>query len=104
MFGYWWAFLPDVNSEKSNIGGLGLMITLESTPSGRSAAFTVLLSLLSYSKLYLLQADTRYKDDSNRIYYIEQYLQKYIYLFQQTHDNVFYTVFCSPRNQPGKYT
>lgn len=97
-FGYWWAFLPDLKNDKCDIGGLALLITLESNSSGRSAAFTVLLSLLTSSKLYLLQADTRLKIfiQIKYEYEIVQYYKHY--LFQQTHDNVFYTIFCSTWN------
>ncbi|XP_077298499.1 HEAT repeat-containing protein 6 [Arctopsyche grandis] len=59
IFGYWWALLPDgKTTDACDIGGLALAMLWEPTVAGRSAAFTVLLSLLSASRAYLLQADT----------------------------------------------
>lgn len=80
MFGYWWALLPDspevdrwTNDEGSK-NTLAYCAVSDPIATSRASVLSVILALLSGSRMYLSQAETRYlfnpdKGLSPRLYF-----------------------------------
>lgn len=65
MFGYWWALLPDSPdpsnwpAEESAKKTLAYCAVVDPIASSRASVLSVILALLSGSRIYLSQAETR---------------------------------------------
>ncbi|XP_045498148.1 HEAT repeat-containing protein 6 [Colias croceus] len=73
LFGYWWAFLPDspdVNNwlaEENSKKSLAYCAVTDPIASSRASALSVILALLSGSKMYLAQAEVSKKSNTSFI-------------------------------------
>lgn len=73
IFGYWWALLPDTpdtciwSSSEASKHTLAYCATTDPIASSRASALSVILALLSGSRIYLAQAETSKKDNTSFI-------------------------------------
>ncbi|XP_026761719.2 HEAT repeat-containing protein 6 [Galleria mellonella] len=73
IFGYWWALLPDSpdainwSSEESAKKTLAYCAVIDPIANSRASVLSVILALLSGSRMYLSQAETSKKDNTSFI-------------------------------------